>query len=339
MVDLNGRAYDGVERGRRGGRGGPSGYRSWSARGHRAAQARPRRRRDSGLLLQQAFRRRPRPSSPSSWKENCEHTFDTGLALCGAHRKSHRHFCRRTMRPRCLSASGAELQWLTGYAAHALPRLTMLVIPLRGRASLIVPRLELPAAQTCTAAQAGLIDLISWEETEDPFELVGKLLDERDSRPEVQLGALGGAWGRLGGLLVSDRLWSTFLLRLQAPDARCRVRPGLHRPVGPADIKDAEEIDLLRKAAHAADRAITKDSQRADSSGAQRRTSPSEVRERLVDEGHDEAAFWIVASGPNSASPHHEPDRAGRARRRAAPARHRRSMSRATDRISRAPSG
>ena len=38
---------------------------------------------------------------------------------------------------------GAELQWLTGYAAHALERLTMLVIPLRGRASLIVPRLEL----------------------------------------------------------------------------------------------------------------------------------------------------------------------------------------------------
>jgi Xaa-Pro aminopeptidase len=32
-----------------------------------------------------------------------------------------------------------------------------------------------------------------------------------------------------------------------------------------------------------------------------------EVRERLEAEGHDEAAFWIVASGPNSASPHHEP--------------------------------
>ncbi len=32
-----------------------------------------------------------------------------------------------------------------------------------------------------------------------------------------------------------------------------------------------------------------------------------EVHERLLDEGHDEAAFAIVASGPNSASPHHEP--------------------------------
>jgi Xaa-Pro aminopeptidase len=32
-----------------------------------------------------------------------------------------------------------------------------------------------------------------------------------------------------------------------------------------------------------------------------------EVRERLVTEGHEVAEFAIVASGPNSASPHHEP--------------------------------
>jgi Xaa-Pro aminopeptidase len=31
-----------------------------------------------------------------------------------------------------------------------------------------------------------------------------------------------------------------------------------------------------------------------------------EVRERLLAEGHDEALFAIVGSGPNSASPHHE---------------------------------
>ena len=31
-----------------------------------------------------------------------------------------------------------------------------------------------------------------------------------------------------------------------------------------------------------------------------------EVRERLLAEGHDEATFAIVGSGPNSASPHHE---------------------------------
>ena len=152
---------------------------------------------------------------------------------------------------------GAELQWLTGYAAHALERLTMLVIPSSGRPSLVVPRLELSTARESTAAQAGLVDLITWEETEDPFELVARLLDESDSRPEIQLGALGGAWGRLGGLLVSDRLWATFLLRLQAvvPDAAFGLASTILSDL--RAIKDAEEVELLRRAAHAADRAVT----------------------------------------------------------------------------------
>ncbi len=201
---------------------------------------------------------------------------------------------------------GAELQWLTGYAAHALERLTMLVIPSRGRPSLVIPRLELASAQDCTAAQAGLVELITWEETEDPFELVARLLDENGSRPEIQLGALGGAWGRLGGLLVSDRLWATFLLRLQAvvPDAAFGLASALLSDL--RAIKDAEEVELLRLAAHAADRAITRVA-RGRLVGRTEADIAAEVRERLVAEGHDEATFWIVGSGPNSASPHHEP--------------------------------
>jgi Xaa-Pro aminopeptidase len=71
-------------------------------------------------------------------------------------------------------------------------------------------------------------------------------------------------------------------------------------------LKDADEIELLRRAAHAADRTIA-----AIASGRLVGRSESdvarEVRDRLVVEGHDIAAFWIIASGPNSASPHHEP--------------------------------
>src|SRR5436305_1371697 len=81
-----------------------------------------------------------------------------------------------------------------------------------GRATLVVPRLERAAAEAAPAVGAALVDVVTWEETEDPFELVAARLDASDSRPEIQIGALGGAWGRLGGLLVSDRLWATFLL-------------------------------------------------------------------------------------------------------------------------------
>jgi Xaa-Pro aminopeptidase len=40
--------------------------------------------------------------------------------------------------------------------------------------------------------------------------------------------------------------------------------------------------------------------------GRTERDVAREVRERLVAEGHEEARFAIVGSGPNSASPHHE---------------------------------
>ena len=201
---------------------------------------------------------------------------------------------------------GADLQWLTGYAAKELERLTMLVVPTSGRATLIMPRLELAAAQACTAVQANLVDLAPWPETDDPFALVAARLDAADSRPEIQMGALGGAWGRLGGLLVSDRLWATFLLRLQAalPDAAFGLASTVLSPL--RAIKDAEEVEALRFAAHAADRVV---GQIAGGSlvGRTEEDVAKEVRDRLVAEGHDEATFAIVASGPNSASPHHEP--------------------------------
>jgi Xaa-Pro aminopeptidase len=70
-------------------------------------------------------------------------------------------------------------------------------------------------------------------------------------------------------------------------------------------IKDSDEIALLRLAAQAADRVV------AQIAGGRLvgRTEADvarEVRERLIAEGHDEAHFAIVGSGPNSASPHHE---------------------------------
>jgi len=201
---------------------------------------------------------------------------------------------------------GADLQWLTGYAAKDLERLTMLVLPATGRGTLVVPRLERAAAEAATGVGANVVDVVTWEETEDPFELVAALLEQSNSRPEIQLGALGGAWGRLGGLLVSDRLWATFLLRLQSavPDAAFGLASAVLGPL--RAVKDADEIALLREAAHAADRVVEAIA-RGRLVGRTEADVAREVRDRLVDEGHDFASFWIIASGPNASSPHHEP--------------------------------
>jgi Xaa-Pro aminopeptidase len=70
-------------------------------------------------------------------------------------------------------------------------------------------------------------------------------------------------------------------------------------------IKDEAEIELLRLAARAADRVI----RRVAAGRLVGRTEDDvarEVKELLVEEGHDVGEFAIVASGPNSASPHHE---------------------------------
>ncbi|MBF8289179.1 MAG: peptidase [Chloroflexi bacterium] len=186
---------------------------------------------------------------------------------------------------------GADLRYLTGYAAMPLERLTMLVLPAAGRPTLVAPRLEAMAAAISPAIRAGLAEVAPWDETDDAHALVARLL-----RPEASAG---------GRVLISDRLWAMHVLGLQ------RALPGAH--VGLASellreirmIKDADEIALLRTAAHAADR-VVEQIVAGPLVGRTEVEVSREVRERLLDEGHEIAEFAIVASGPNSASPHHD---------------------------------
>jgi Xaa-Pro aminopeptidase len=190
---------------------------------------------------------------------------------------------------------GPDLRWLIGYGATPTERLTMLVLSATGRPGLIVPRLEVPAAQQSPAMAAGLVDLLSWEETEDPIRFVAARLDPADGRGRDASGA---------ELLISDPLYAAFVLRLQA--ALPGARFGLTSSVLGAlrAVKDTEEVELLRRAAHAADRVVAAVAN-GRLVGRSEGDVAREVRERLIEEGHDEAAFQIVASGPNSASPHH----------------------------------
>jgi Xaa-Pro aminopeptidase len=200
---------------------------------------------------------------------------------------------------------GTDLLWLTGYEAAASERLTMLVLPAESAATLVVPRLERAAAEVSPAVGEGKVAVATWEETNDPFELVAGLLGAAGSRPAIQLGALGGAWGQLGSLLVSDRLFATFLLHLQdaVPDAAFGLASSVLADL--RSIKDAEEVELLRQAALAADRVVEAIA-RGRLIGRTELDVAYEVGQRLVQEGHHSAEFAIVGSGPNSASPHHE---------------------------------
>ena len=195
----------------------------------------------------------------------------------------------------CLIGVGADLRYLTGYAAMPLERLTMLAVPARGSAFLVVPRLEVSSARSSPAAAAGHLEVITTDETEDAVAVLV-------ARLERELGPGGGAIRRLA---VSDRLWASFLLRLEAavPAAAFELASSITRQLRMA--KDAEEVALLRLAAEAADRVIGQVGH-GRLIGRSEAEVAREIRERLVDEGHELAEFAIVGSGPNSASPHHE---------------------------------
>ncbi len=202
---------------------------------------------------------------------------------------------------------GAGLRYLTGYEALALERLTLLVLPAAttaahggtgdgGLPTLIAPRLEAAPARACAAAVRGSVTVEAWEETQDPMRLVaGRLAATR-----------GPDRGAVRAVAVSDDLRAAFVLGLQRvlPDARFSVASSV---LGELRMhKDADEVALLRAAARAADRVVAAIAA-GRLIGRTEADVSREVRDRLVAEGHEQAEFAIVASGPNSASPHHQP--------------------------------
>ena len=179
---------------------------------------------------------------------------------------------------------GADLRYLTGYEAMPLERLTMLVLRPGQAPFVVVPRLERGAAE------AGLrtpLEIRTWDETDDPYALAAEGTSPRR-------------------VAVSDTLLAMHLLRLQATLGRA-VEFSLASLVlrELRMVKDTDEIALLRLAAQAADRVVGQIAA-GRLVGRTEADVAREVRERLIAEGHDDAHFAIVGSGPNSASPHHE---------------------------------
>jgi len=62
-----------------------------------------------------------------------------------------------------LLTPGPDLRYVTGYDAHQLERLTCLAVPVSGEPFLVVPRLEVPAAQVSPAGALDL-EIVGWDE-------------------------------------------------------------------------------------------------------------------------------------------------------------------------------
>ena len=185
-----------------------------------------------------------------------------------------------------LVGPGADLRYLTGYHALPLERLTLLVARADGEHHLVTPRLEVARAEA--ADLPGTVGLAVHDETDDPFDLVAKLLG-----------------GGPGTYAVGDRLWGTFVLGLQRalPGSRWRLASEITSELRMR--KTPGEIAMLRRAAEAIDRvhAACPEILRPGRTEAE---AARDIADRIIAEGHDDVRFVIVASGPNGASPHHE---------------------------------
>ena len=183
-----------------------------------------------------------------------------------------------------LTSVGSDLPYLTGYEATPLERLTMAVIPRGGMPVLVVPELEAPRVES----RPGVFDVRPWGETEDPVAIVADLVGPADRA------------------MIGDHTWAVFLLALQEAMTGTRFESARSVTEALRVIKEPEEIELLRRAGASADRvaALLADHQ---FSGMTESQISRDVGAFLETNGTDIATFAIVASGPNGASPHHEP--------------------------------
>jgi Xaa-Pro aminopeptidase len=186
---------------------------------------------------------------------------------------------------------GSDLRYLTGYNAHAMERLTALAVPSRGEPFLVVPRLEAPMVAASPAAALHL-ELLAWDETDDPFALLAGAAEARlGSRPRrVAVGSRTWAEHALG----VQRALSGSVLELASPVVdRLRM------------VKTEAEVEELAAAGAAIDRVHARMGEwlRVGRTEAQ---VGADIAAAILAEGHVAVDFTIVGSGPNGASPHHE---------------------------------
>lgn len=212
------------------------------------------------------------------------HPMPADMTALRARRDRAAAACRSSGVDALLLSPGPDLTYLSGHRMHPTERLTCLVLTASGGATLVAPELEAPRAATSAPG----IELSIWSETDDPIAAVRLLVGD------------GAA------LAIADQMWAAFVLRLERAFPRVAMRPAseIMRPLRLR--KDRAEIDALRAVGASADRAFARVRELAFAGRSEREVA-ADIAALLRAEGHDDVSFTIVASGPNGASPHHDP--------------------------------
>jgi Xaa-Pro aminopeptidase len=187
-----------------------------------------------------------------------------------------------------LVSVGLDMPYLIGYQAMPLERLTMLIVPLEGRTTLVIPRLEAPRVHVLPS----VFDVVAWDETEDPVRITADIV--RRHKPS--------------NIAIGDQMWARFLVELLPMMVDVRYSRAVDVIGSLRMRKDAAEIEALRAAGAAVDR-IAARLQAGDVPliGRTEAEVSAHLSALIIAEGHQVTNFAIVAAGENAASPHHHP--------------------------------
>ena len=185
-----------------------------------------------------------------------------------------------------LVTPSADLLYLSGYSPPPLERLTCLIVRPDSDPVLLVPELERPRAAVSPVGEQ--IEIVGWLDGEDPYQHIATMLPDG-----VRYGA-------------SDQMWATHLLALQEALPDSGFVPTAEVLSALRAIKDPDELELLSRAARGADETFRR-LRDCRLEGLREEEIAVLLASLLRECGHDDVSFTIVASGPNGASPHHEP--------------------------------
>ena len=182
-------------------------------------------------------------------------------------------------------APSSNLFYLTGLKTTADERLQVFLVPAEGTPVMILPEMYREVAGNLGRES---FDLLTWADGTDPVDLLVPLINQHS-----------------GTVAIDERMWAGHFLNLRKAFLGYEFvgASGLMRHV--RMIKDQKEMELLERAGGLTDK-VMGEVLKELKPGISEKELAYFIESKLKDYGAEELSFKpIIASGPNTASPHH----------------------------------
>lgn len=183
-----------------------------------------------------------------------------------------------------LVAVSSDLEYLIGLRGKPKERLTLFMLPQQGTPFLIMPDLEASKLEKLDC----FFEVKLWKMTEDPFYLSKKLLGNHNVK-----------------VAVNDQFWSCFLFKFKRTIPNAVFCPGTEILKPLRMYKDQDEIQVIEKIGEKMDK-VFKEVCKLKFIGKTELQIGGEIFEILDFFDLNPEKKGGVASGPNSAFPHHQ---------------------------------